>query len=359
MKKLLILLIIPFILSGCYDYNELNELAIISGVGIDYEDDEFKVTFEILSTKKEGETSASSSTYNVTASAKTVTEAFAKNGNNMDKVAYYDHIEVIVISEEIAKNHLEEVSEYLIRSSKLRNGFYLTMTKDNSAKDIITATSKEKPIASTFIVSLLENNNDADSASYYVPFTKTIKTMLTDGEDAIISVLKLKDKKEITLSGLAVFNGFKLTNTFNTKDSSLINLLNNFKPKTVFFEKSCKTGKTVISIYESDIKIKPNNDYVLIEGKLNARINEDNCNNNLKEEKTYLKLEKEFTKIITKDLNNLIDKLKLSRSNALSIGKNYYNKYRQNNYFLWLNQDFKYNLNLKINKKGLIFEVKE
>ena len=233
------------------------------------------------------------------------------------------------------------------------------MTKDNSAKDIITATSKEKPIASTFIVSLLENNNDADSASYYVPFTKTIKTMLTDGEDAIISVLKLKDKKEITLSGLAVFNGFKLTNTFNTKDSSLINLLNNFKPKTVFFEKSCKTGKTVISIYESDIKIKPNNDYVLIEGKLNARINEDNCNNNLKEEKTYLKLEKEFTKIITKDLNNLIDKLKLSRSNALSIGKNYYNKYRQNNYFLWLNQDFKYNLNLKINKKGLIFEVKE
>ena len=56
MKKLLILLIIPFILSGCYDYNELNDLAIISGIGIDYENEEYIVTYEILSTKKEGET---------------------------------------------------------------------------------------------------------------------------------------------------------------------------------------------------------------------------------------------------------------------------------------------------------------
>ena len=112
MKKLLILLIIPFILSGCYDYNELNDLAIISGIGIDYEDEEYVVTYEILSTKKEGETSASSSTYNVTSRGKTVVEAFSNNGNLMDKVPYFEHVDVVVISEEIAKNNLKEVGEY-------------------------------------------------------------------------------------------------------------------------------------------------------------------------------------------------------------------------------------------------------
>ena len=56
MKKIFFILIIPFILGGCYDYNQLNDLAIISGIGIDYENDEFKVTFEVISTKKEGET---------------------------------------------------------------------------------------------------------------------------------------------------------------------------------------------------------------------------------------------------------------------------------------------------------------
>ena len=52
MKKFILLLLIPLFLGGCYDYNGLNDLAIISGIAIDYEDDEFKVTFEVISTKK-------------------------------------------------------------------------------------------------------------------------------------------------------------------------------------------------------------------------------------------------------------------------------------------------------------------
>ncbi len=115
MKKLLILLLVPIFLGGCYDYNELGDLAIVSGIGIDYKDEEFEVTFEILSTKKEGEQgSASSSTYNVSAKGNTVAEAFSKNGNNMDKVPYYDHIKVVVISEDVAKEHLKQISELLI-----------------------------------------------------------------------------------------------------------------------------------------------------------------------------------------------------------------------------------------------------
>ena len=51
MKKFILLLLIPLFLGGCYDYNGLNDLAIISGIAIDYEDDEFKVTFEVISTK--------------------------------------------------------------------------------------------------------------------------------------------------------------------------------------------------------------------------------------------------------------------------------------------------------------------
>ena len=164
MKKLLILLIIPFILSGCYDYNELNDLAIISGIGIDYESDEYIVTYEILSTKKEGETSASSSTYNVTSRGKTVVEAFSNNGNLMDKVPYFEHVDVVVISEDIAKNNLKEVGEYIIRTSKLRNESFLAIATNSSAKDVIEAKSKEKPVASSFIMNLLENKKNSASA---------------------------------------------------------------------------------------------------------------------------------------------------------------------------------------------------
>lgn len=360
MKKLLILLLIPLFLSGCYDYNELDDLAIISGVGIDYQNDEYVVTFEILSTKKQGDSSsASSSTYNVTGRGKTVTEAFANNGCFSDKVPYYDHIEVVVISEEIAKNHLKDISEYLTRSSKFRNEFYLALTTENTAEEIIRATSTEKPIASTFIVDMLENSNDSNSAGYYAPFTKTLRNILTDGEDAIASVFKLEDKN-IVLSGMGVFKDFELKYIFNTDEASIINLLNNFKSKTVFFESSCgQDKKTVVSIYEAKISIEPTDKEVKISGKLNGRINEDNCNYNLKEEKAYEELEKIFEKIIEDKMNGVLKKLQLASSNALYIGKSYYNKYRKKDYYLWTTQKFTYDLNFKINKKGLIFEVKQ
>lgn len=362
MKKLIILLIIPLFLSGCYDYNELNNLAIISGIGIDFKNDEYIVTFEILSTKKEGETSASSSTYNVSSKGSTVVEAFNNNGNLMDKVPYFEHVEVVVISEEIAKNHLKEVGEYIIRTSKLRNETYMVIAEYASAKDIIEATSKEKPVASSFITNILQNNKNSGSASFFMPYTEILNSILTDGEDAIISVVtinEVNDKKEIALSGLGVFKDFQLKHIFNTEDSAIINVLNNFQAEVVLFEKKCNNGLIVASIYESDIKIEPNHKNVKISGNINMRINEDTCSSDLRSVKVYEDLQKEFTKIVENKMTSVLKELQINNSNALNIGKSYYNKYRIKDYYLWTKQEFIFDLDLKINKKGLIFEVSE
>jgi len=362
MKKLLILLIIPFFLTGCFDYNELNDLAIVSGVGIDYENDKFIVTFEILSTKKEGETSASSSTYNVTSSGNTVVEAFSNNGNLMDKVPYFEHVDVVVISEEIAKNHLKEVGEYIIRTSKLRNESFLAIAMNASASDVIKATSKEKPVASSFITNMLENNKNSASAGYFMPYTEILNSILTKGEDAMISAVTVKengDDKTIELVGLGVFEDFKLKHIFNTEEAAILNVLNNFDAETVFFEKKCNDGVIVVSIYESNIKIEPNSENVKVSGKLNVRINEDTCNDNLRDIDVYEELQKEFTTIVEDKMLSVLETLQSKQSNALKIGKTYYDKYRKPEYKLWTRQSFVFDLDLKINKKGLIFEVRQ
>ncbi len=358
MKKILFILILPFILGGCYDYNELNDLALIAGIGVDYEDNMYTVTFEILSTKKSGEQSGATSTYTVSAKGNTVTEAFMNNGNNMDKVPYYDHIEVVIISDKVAKEHLEDVSEYIIRSSKFRNEVYLVISKDKKAQEILNTTSKEKPIASSFMVDLLEHSNHSSSSGYYTPFTKFLNKVLTQGEDGIAPIFTIKDK-EIVLDGLGVFKDFKLVYDFKNNDAATFNLINNFNPNTVLFTKSCGDDKdTVLSIYDSKIKIKALDNKIKITGILNGRINADACGYNFRKLDTYTTLEKDFSNIIAKDMDKIIDSLKSVQSNALSIGKIYYNKYRQKNYLLWTKEDFVYDLNLKINKKGLIFEVK-
>ena len=46
-KKILLLLSLIFLLSGCWDKRELNELAITMALGIDKSDDGYKVTAQV------------------------------------------------------------------------------------------------------------------------------------------------------------------------------------------------------------------------------------------------------------------------------------------------------------------------
>jgi len=359
MKKIIILIMSLFLLNGCYDYNELNDIAIISGVGIDYKNDNYSVTFEIISTKKSGDSSGSSSSYTVSSEAKSITEAFLKIGNSLDKVAYYDHIEMVIISEEIAKNKMVEVSEFLIRSPKLRNEFYLAIAKDATAKSLLNTTSKEKPLASSFMIDLLEHSNDADSVGYYVPFTETLSDILTDGEDAILSVFTVKDDK-IVLDGMGIFKDYKLKTILDNKYAPTVNLLNSFNIQNILYEKKCSENKKiVISIFEGNVKFKPKNNTIVVKADLDARIHEDNCNGSLRKVDTYKELEKEFSKVIENEMNKVINIIKINESNILKTGLYEHIKFRNKNYYDWLNKDFEYDIDLKINKKGLIFEVEK
>lgn len=357
MKKLILLLFIPFLISGCYDYNGLNDLAIISGIGIDYEDEEFKVTFEVISTKKEGDSSAPSSTYYITSTGESIVYAFTSAANQMDKVPYFEHVEIVLFSEEVAKNHLEDCIDYLIRTERLRNEFYAAIAKD-SAGDLIEASSKAHPIISNYLVQLLEFNNETYNLAYYVQFTKSVNRMLSRGEDAMLPVFKLKDEETIELSGLGIFRDFKLVYTFDSNQASIVNLLNNFNVESIHFQKTCEDGKTIaIAIYQSDVSIEPSKEGILVKGVMSARISESTCSYDFKQADTYEELEKEFVKIVEQEMDEVLRVFQKVQSNALGIGRSYYSRYRVKDFYSWTNQDITYDLNLKINKKGLTFEV--
>ena len=121
---------------------------------------------------------------------------------------------------------------------------------------------------------------------------------------------------------------------------------------------TCDNNKTiVIADYNSKVSIEPGKDKLNVKAAINARISEETCGYDLKDADTYKELENKFTKVIEKKMDNVLKKLQESKSNALNIGKSYYNKYREKDFYLWTKQDITYDIDLKINKKGLTFEV--
>ena len=67
MKKIILILVI-LLTTGCYDYVELNNISIVSSIGIDYIDNEFILTLEILDDNN--------SSYVVSTKGKTIVNAF-------------------------------------------------------------------------------------------------------------------------------------------------------------------------------------------------------------------------------------------------------------------------------------------
>ena len=85
MKKIFILFIL--LLSGCSDYKELNNLAIVNTIGIDKKDNNYKLCIEVLNTDKEN---GKNKIYYST--GKTINEAINKVNNKSPKKVVFPEV---------------------------------------------------------------------------------------------------------------------------------------------------------------------------------------------------------------------------------------------------------------------------
>ena len=114
--------IITFILTGCSGYEELNNLSIVTAVAFDKEDNNYVLSFLIANSpkaqtsSKEGE--AKTTVYE--SKGKTIAEASKSIEQIVPKQIYLGHINVIIISEDIAKDGFLKIADWLLRNPQTR-----------------------------------------------------------------------------------------------------------------------------------------------------------------------------------------------------------------------------------------------
>ena len=105
--KIIIAILIIFILSGCYNYKELNKIGIVSSISIDKADNEYLVGAQVMNVKSEEETN-SSKIIVYEAKGKSIEEALRKMTTKSDKKLYGGHLGKLVISEDVAKERVDK-----------------------------------------------------------------------------------------------------------------------------------------------------------------------------------------------------------------------------------------------------------
>ena len=353
MKKLLIILPLIFLLTACSDYKEVNNLAIINSIGIDYKDNNYIITLEILDSKIDKDANKIYS-YTTVGCDEDIANAIEKSADNLSLRPYYPHIKLCLISKSIAENHLKEIIDYFIRNNYFRETFSILITNDKSPNEILNHKTKSDPIPGFSIVRLIKNNNYASNVSIDKNFIEFTKEILDFGKDGLTSVIDIKNDNFL-INGMAIFDDYKLITIFNNNDAKLYNLLNSKISKPLYNIKINNKNFAIV-IYDAKTDFKINNNILNITGTYRAKIINNEAQLDIKNPNNLKYVNKKLEQHLNNHIYNYIKKNQEYKCDTLGLGNKYYIKTRKKDEDQWQNFKIKSNVKIVINKKGLVFK---
>ena len=327
MKKIFLIIFLCLFLSGCGNYAELDKLAIVTGVAIDKKGNDYEISYLVANSPK-GQTSSKEGEAKTTVysgTGKTIPDAAMVIEQKSPKKIYLGHVNVVIISEDIAKDGFFKVADWLFRSPETRKQFYLLQAKNYKAKDIIKIISPLESFPSQSIATLLESNRDSKSASTTTTYNNFVGYVLEEGADPILPTItihgNIKKGSEqsnietteptayLTLGPLAIFKEDKLVGYATTKESELINLIQN-KIKEIKFSLTFKNDALSIDSYNLKTKLSIEDEsHITLTITGNGNIYNINSNIDISNPKEIKKIENLWNKSLQKSLKKLIRKM--------------------------------------------------
>ena len=376
MKKFVLIIITLFILlisSGCYNYKEINDMAIVSSIGIDKDNknDKYIVSAQIMNSK-ESEDSEDSQITVYTKEGDTVHEALRNITLKSPRKLYGNHLSKIVLSEEVAKEGIDNILDIFNRITEVRNEFIITIVKEDKASDVLKVLTTTESIPAEYVKLSLKIADKTSGLTYATKLDEFISLYLKKGIDPVVPVLKI-DKKEkkgttinnitttnpiskIVIEDLAVTNKGKLETYLKNEEVIGYNFLRNQIQKMIIPVKcDDENNYASISILKNKTKSnteKKDNKYI-INFNINSEaiITEYNCKKDLTDEKVIKKLEKDTEKKIKRYIKNSLNKQKETKGKFLGLERIIYLDYPK-----YKNEDYsvKYNVNVNLVRKGEI-----
>lgn len=364
MKKLLIIssvTILLLFLSGCYNYKELNEIAIVSSIGVDKKDDEYLISAQVMNAKSDND-SEDSQIIVYEAKGKTIHEGLRNMTSKSSRKLYGGHLSKLVLSKDVAKENIINTIDIFERLTEVRNEFTITVSKDIDANKVIKVMTSLEEVPAEYVKSTIQTADITSALTYSTKVDEFTSLYLKKYIDPVISVIEVKNyskkgtttdnitttdpKTKIELGNIAVTNKGKLETFLNKKETIGYNYLRNQIQEMIIPVKCDDNNYASIEVLKNKTKnkIRRDKDNYIITFNINtdAIISEYNCSNDLTDDKTIKKIEKETKKEIEKYIKAALKKQENTKSEFLGLKRIIY--VNDKNY-----NNEKYNVRLNIN----------
>lgn len=345
LKIIIVLFTIIPLMTGCYNYQELNNLSIVTGTSIEKEDNKYKITIQVVNPKKSDDAVSSNQPTFITYSqfGDTLQEAYRNIVLTSSRRMYGSHLNILIISEDIAQNDISETIDFIFRNPEIRKEFLVLLS--NNPSRLLELNTPITNISSSNIKDTLTADAIHLAASKQVTYNQMMNMYLNPNLEIVLPIVEMigddtrednidnlkstNPKIDYRLDGLAVFKENKLLTTLMEKEAITYNLITNNINNTIF-KYECEKDKYVankISEISTLIKIVPKTNKLVLKIMGTATISEVHCNYDLTNPKVIKEIEENINKQVVKDISDIIKKFQGYGTDIFGFKDIYYKDY--------------------------------
>lgn len=340
MKKILIVIGAILLLTGCYDYHELNDLEIVSSLIIDYKEDKYVVNIEVLETGDAADTGS----FFLEGEGVTLEEAMNNIYRDSALTPFYTHMKSLIISKRVAEAGIDDFFDYLLRDTQFRKDIYIFVTND--VDKILDYETEPKESLGEIARMTAQKNMEQNGRYRTSTFREVIFNYLRDNY-YILGNLEVDDGK-IYLDDSYLFIDNKLGFTIDPDAALFENILLNINKKFHIY------GDYYFEIHGYQASVEVKKDKLVLKIKGHARLLDSTGSSSLSDEELK-KLQSDLNDTIRKSGLEIIDYAKRLDHDMFNFNYDYYLHYP--NLVMedtWKNIDYEVESALTISEKGLL-----
>jgi spore germination protein KC len=329
---LLLTSLCSLLLPGCFDIQEVEDMNIVTAIGIDETDDGLvHVTAQMVNPANVPSAGGGASNSGGTArsfivreeTGASIMEAVEKFNLDVPHQMYLAHNTLILFGNGYAKRGIDRAFDYLERNRFLRRTQLLLVTS-GTAKDVLSASTEPEPSNALGIRTLVEKWGDMLHLAKSDQL-RVINEYLSPSQTPVLSLVDLDPVGHPVLKGVAVFRDSRLTDVLTTEETkALAWLVGDTRHVEVHLPCRIRDGvETTVRLIESHTDVVPQfrNNRVNFLVTVHARAEVERlCPKEPMNEETYKQLENKTAEQMERAMQAVVAKLQSDGADACQFG---------------------------------------
>ncbi len=195
-KIIVLTAVISFLLTGCWNQQEINEIGFAVGLGVDKVEKLYQVTTQLALPAKLAEGGGGGEeppVWVVSGQGKTIFEAIRDINTRSPRKPFWGHLNVIVIGEEAAKDGMIPLIDLFSRGHEFRRLNQIIIAK-GKAREVLEADPKLENITAVFLNRLVENRG-GQSVAPGMTVNDLLIALSTPGKDPFLPKIEAREKE--------------------------------------------------------------------------------------------------------------------------------------------------------------------